>query len=180
MLLLGIVIFCARVIDVSMSTVRTISIVHGWTKTAFLLGLIEVSVWLIVLTEVIDKIRQEPLLGVFYALGFSAGNVVGIRLERRLALGQVILRIVSVQGNVIAEKLREAGFAVTIFQGEGKSGPMVMVYTVCERKDVEKALVIVKDIEPDAFYTTVSAGQVSKIYRPEVEHSNLWNRMKRK
>jgi len=144
------------------------------------LGLVEVSVWLIVLTAVIDKIQQEPWLGLFYALGFSAGNVVGIHLERHLALGQVILRVVSAQGKAIAEKLRAADFAVTIFSGEGKSGPMVMVYTVCERKNIEKALRIVKEIEPEAFYTTVAAGNVSKIYRPSADQGDLWDRLKRK
>jgi hypothetical protein len=94
-ILLGIVIFLARVTDVSMGTMRTISIVQGRTRIAFLLGFIEVSMWLVIISTVIHRITQQPVLGVFYALGFSTGNVVGIILEKRLAFGHIILRIIS-------------------------------------------------------------------------------------
>jgi uncharacterized protein YebE (UPF0316 family) len=179
-LLLGIVIFFARIIDVSISTIRTISIVHGRTKIAFFLGLIEVSMWLVVLTTVIDQIRQQPLLAVFYALGFSTGNVVGIHLERRIALGQIILRVITPRGGMIAERLWDAGYAVTTFDGEGRSGPVVELYAVCKRKDLDCMLDIVKSIEPDAFYTTVPAGNVSKIYRPMMDRPGIWGTLKKK
>jgi uncharacterized protein YebE (UPF0316 family) len=166
-LLLGIVIFLARVTDVSMGTMRTISIVQGRTRIAFLLGFIEVSMWLVVISAVIHRIAEKPILGVFYALGFSTGNVVGIVLERRIAFGHIILRIISPQGGKeIAEKIRKTGHAVTTFQGEGLSGPVTMLYVVCPRKEQNDVVQMVRSIEPDAFYTVDIAGNVSKIYRP--------------
>ena len=122
-LLLGLIIFLARVTDVSMGTMRTISIVQGRTKIAFLLGFIEVSMWLVIISTVIHRIAEGPILGVFYALGFSTGNVVGIILEKRIAFGHIILRIISTQsGKEIAKEIRHTGHAVTTFQGEGLSG----------------------------------------------------------
>lgn len=166
-LLLGIVIFLARVTDVSMGTMRTISIVQGRTKIAFLLGFIEVSIWLVIISTVIHRIAEQPILGVFYALGFSIGNVVGIILERRIGFGHIILRIILTQsGEEIAEKIRQTGHAVTSFQGEGLSGPVTMLYVVCPRREQSDVVHIVKCIEPDAFYTVDLAGSVSKIYRP--------------
>ncbi|MCU0596296.1 MAG: DUF5698 domain-containing protein [Desulfobacterota bacterium] len=165
-LLLGIVIFLARVTDVSMGTMRTISIVQGRTRIAFLLGFVEVSMWLVIISTVIHSISEKPVLGVFYALGFSTGNVVGIILERRLAFGHVILRIISPRsGKEIAEKIRQTGHAVTTFQGEGLSGPVTMLYVVCPRKEQNEVVQMVRSIEPDAFYTVDMAGSVSKIYR---------------
>jgi uncharacterized protein YebE (UPF0316 family) len=170
-LLLGLVIFLARVTDVSMGTMRTISIVQGRTKIAFLLGFIEVSMWLVIISTVIHRIADEPILGVFYALGFSTGNVVGIILEKRLAFGHIILRIISTQsGKEIAEKIRHTGHAVTTFQGEGLSGAVTMLYVVCLRKEQNDVVQVVKSIEPDAFYTVDMAGSVSKIYRPCMPH----------
>jgi uncharacterized protein YebE (UPF0316 family) len=166
-LLLGVVIFLARVADVSMGTMRTISIVQGRTRIAFLLGFIEVSVWLVIISTVIHSIAEKPILGVFYALGFSTGNVVGILLEKRIAFGHIILRIISTKsGKEIGEKLRQTGHAVTAFQGEGLSGPVTMLYVVCLRKEQNDVVQIVKSIEPDAFFTVDQAGSVSKIYRP--------------
>lgn len=166
-MLLGIVIFLARVADVSMGTMRTISIVHGRTKIAFLLGFIEVGMWLIIISTVIHRIAEKPILGFFYALGFSTGNVVGILLEKRIAFGHIILRIISTKsGKEIAERIRRTGHAVTVFQGKGLSGPVTMLYVVCLRKEQSEMVHIVKSIEPDAFYTVDQAGSVSKMYRP--------------
>jgi uncharacterized protein YebE (UPF0316 family) len=166
-ILLGIAIFSARVLDVSMGTMRTISIVQGRTKLAFLLGFIEVSMWLVVISTVINRIAEKPILGIFYALGFSTGNVVGIILEKRIAFGHIILRIISTKrGKEIAEKIRQTGHAVTTFQGEGLSGSVMMLYVVCLRREQNDVVQWVKGIEPDAFYTVDMAGSVSKIYRP--------------
>jgi uncharacterized protein YebE (UPF0316 family) len=166
-ILLGVVIFLARVTDVSMGTMRTISIVQGRTRIAFLLGFVEVSMWLVIISTVIHRISEQPILGVFYALGFSTGNVVGIILEKRIAFGHIILRIISTEsGKEMAEKIRESEHAVTTFQGEGLSGPVTMLYVVCRRKEQNDIVQIVRSVEPDAFYTVDHAGSVSKIYRP--------------
>jgi uncharacterized protein YebE (UPF0316 family) len=174
-LLLAVGIFTARVVDVTLGTLRTINIVHGRTKAAFMLGFVEISIWLLVITTVIQKIQAQPFLGLFYAFGFSTGNVVGIMIERRLAIGATILRIVSAKpGSRLAEEIRTAGFAVTEFQGEGLSGPVKQLYVVCRRRDLKSILSVVRRIEPDAFYITEHAGDVSRIYRPMMPPPTGW------
>ncbi|MGA1875121.1 MAG: DUF2179 domain-containing protein [bacterium] len=164
-LLTGFLIFLARVIDVTLGTVRTISIVYGRTKTAFFLGFIEVSMWLVVIATVVSKVASKPILGVFYALGFATGNVAGILLEKHLALGHVGLRIISPQGGTkMAEEIRKLGYAVTTFEGKGISGPVTELYIVCKRKNSKAIIQAVKSIEPDAFYTTEPTASVSKVY----------------
>lgn len=174
-LVTGTLIFFARVTDVSMGTMRTISIVHGLTRRAFFLGLVEVTMWLIVISTVVNQISSKPILGFFYAFGFSAGNVVGIMLERRLACGDIILRVISIQnGNSMATRIRQSGYPVTTFQGEGMSGPVTELYVVCRRRDLNAILSNVKSIEPEAFYITEQAGSVSKIYRPSMQVPTGW------
>src|SRR3970040_1187149 len=119
--LLGILVFLARIVDVSVGTLRTISIVQGRTKVAFFLAFIETSVWLLVLSAVLPKVIESPLLGLFYAFGFATGNVVEILVEKRLAMGYTNFRIITSQyAKEITSSLREKGFAVTNFEGEGK------------------------------------------------------------
>jgi len=166
-MLLGLTIFAARVADVSMGTMRTISIVHGRSKTAFILGFMEVSMWLFIISAVIQRIGETPILGFFYALGFSTGNVIGIQIEKKIAFGHVILWIISTKsGRKVAEGIRGTGHPATVFQGEGLSGPVTMLYVVCSRKDQRDVLDSVKRIEPEAFYTVDQAENVSKMYRP--------------
>ena len=174
-ILIGVVVFLARVADVSMGTMRTISIVQGRTKIAFILGFFEVSMWLVVISAVVNQIVSKPILGVFYALGFSTGNVVGIIIERRLAFGHMALRIITqAKAKQMTEEIRSAGYAVTTFQGEGLLGPVTMLYVVCRRKDLNHVIGIARKIEPDAFYTTEQECSVSKVYRSCAQQEMPW------
>jgi uncharacterized protein YebE (UPF0316 family) len=179
--LLGVLIFFARIIDVSVGTLRTISIVQGRTKIAFFLAFIETSVWLIVLSEVLPKVVQAPILGVFYAFGFASGNVVGILVEKRLAMGYINFRIITGKyAKEITNTLREKGFAVTNFEGEGKDGKVTEIYVVSDRKNLPGLIKIVKGIEPDAFYIAEQAGLVSKIRRPTMVPTTGWRAVQKK
>ncbi|MBU0514493.1 MAG: DUF2179 domain-containing protein [Proteobacteria bacterium] len=180
-ILLGFGIFFARIADVSMGTLRTISIVHGRTTLSFFLGLIEISLWLAVISAVLQRIMVEPILAVFFALGFSTGNVVGIKLERRLAMGHIVLRVLSRRwGQQMATRLRDEGFAVTTFHGRGRSGPVTEVYLVCRRKDLKKVIPLVNSIDPESFYITEQAGSVSKVFRPVMQSLTGWRAIMKK
>ena len=179
--ILGAIIFFARIIDVSVGTLRTISIIQGRTKMAFFLGLVEVSMWLAVLSAVLQKVMDNPMLAVFYAFGFSTGNVVGILIEKKLAMGYTNFRVIStLNGRNIAEKIRENGYRATIFEGEGKDGKVVEVYVVCERKALPELIGIVRKIEPDAFYITEQVGIVSKMLRPMMVPATGWRSIHKK
>jgi len=81
-LITGIVIFFARIVDVSLGTLRTISIIQGRTWVSFWLGFGEIIIWLWVISTVVPHIREIPMLAIFYAFGFASGNMVGIRLDK--------------------------------------------------------------------------------------------------
>ncbi len=179
--ILGLIIFFARIIDVSVGTLRTIGIVQGRMKMAFFLGLIETSMWLLVLTAVLDKVMETPILAVFYAVGFSTGNVVGIAIEKKLAMGFTNLRVISMlNGRLIADKIRENGYRATVFEGEGKDSKVLEVYVVCERKALPKLIKIVKEIEPEAFFITEQVGIVSKMIRPMMVPATGWRAVHKK
>lgn len=172
-LLTGLVIFLARVIDVGLGTIRTLMIVQGRTSTAFMLGFVEISIWLWVISTVVPRIAQEPLLGVFYAFGFASGNALGIKMERRLAFGHLILRVIT-RHEGLADTVRKAGFAVTTFAGQGMSGPVTELYIVCRRRDLHSIIDTVKKEDPDVFYLTEFAGAVSKVCRPFLTRPTGW------
>jgi uncharacterized protein YebE (UPF0316 family) len=170
-----VLVFFARVGDVTLGTIRTISIVHGRTRLAFLLGFFEVSLWITVVAKVLQEISSRPVLAIFYALGFSTGNVVGILIERRLAYGFMIVRVICAQkGQQVAEQLRRHGIAVTTFMGEGRNGPVTMLYIATRRRGLPELLKQVQEQAPDAFYSVEPASNISKLYQPSMPSSSSW------
>ena len=179
--ILGILVFLARIVDVSVGTLRTISIIQGRSKVAFVLAFIETTVWLLVLSAVLPQVMNSPVLGVFYAFGFATGNVVGIMVEKRLAMGYTNFRVITTRfAKEITSSLREKGFAVTNFEGEGKDGKVTEIYVVSDRKNLPALVKIVKEIEPDAFYIAEQAGIVSKIRRPTMVPATGWRGIQKK
>jgi len=180
-LLTGVLVFLVRIVDVSLGTLRTISTVQGRTRTAFVLGFVEVSMWLAVIAAIVNRVAERPVLGVFYALGFSTGNVVGILLERRLAFGHVVLRIITAaEGADLARAIRDAGHPVTCFEGTGASGPVTEVCAVCRRRDLKAILSIVGEEAPDAFYVTEPVGSVRTFRRPTMQPPTGWRAILKK
>lgn len=171
----GLLIFLTRVVDVSLGTIRTIVTVQGRMLSAFLLGLLEVTLWLVVISAVVDRVMAQPILILFYALGFSTGNVVGIWVERKIALGDIILRlIVPDHRKEVHEALRAMDFPFTIFRGEGREGPVLEFYVVCSRRDLNRILSRVLAIDPTIFYLTETPGQVRRMRQAIVNPPTGW------
>jgi uncharacterized protein YebE (UPF0316 family) len=83
---LPVLIFCARIIDVSVGTVRVILTSRGYRYAAPALGFIEVLIWLLAIGEIMKNLAN-PACYVAYAGGFATGNYVGIYINQRLSLG---------------------------------------------------------------------------------------------
>ncbi len=166
-LAVGLLVFLARVVDVSLGTLRVMFLVQGRSALAFLLGFCEIVVWVTVVTAVIQNVREKPVLGIFFALGFATGNVVGIAAERKLALGTLILKVITRRaGQKIADRLRRDGLRVTTFEGQGMRGPVTELYIVCRRRQMATILAVVREEDREAFYITESAREVSQPPEP--------------
>jgi uncharacterized protein YebE (UPF0316 family) len=137
---------------VSIGTVRTIVTVQGRTTIAITLAIFEIIIWVTVASTVINQISDKPLLVVFYAFGYAMGNVVGIMVERRLAFGTTILRIITPNaGPEVAAHLRKNGQPVTVFHCEGMNGAVDELYIACRRRDLKWILPAVRCIDRRPF-----------------------------
>jgi uncharacterized protein YebE (UPF0316 family) len=147
------VIFGLRIIDVSMSTVRIVLAVRGYKFVTPFIGFFEVLIWVFAVGNAI-RFLDSPLHLLGYAGGFATGNVVGLLIEEKLAIGYATIRIVSTHVGVeLADALRSLGFGVTEFSGQGRDGRVEVVYTVCKRRD---ALAVMREVDrwdPHAFIT---------------------------
>ena len=171
----GLFVFVARICDVSIGTIRTIVTVQGRTAIAFMLAIFEITIWVTVASAVINQIQDKPLLVVFYAFGYATGNVVGIMVERKLAFGTTILRIITRRAGLeITNHLRNKGQPVTIFHGEGMRGPVHELYIACRRKDLKWILPEVRSIDSKLFYVIEQARDMSKVLKPVFSPLGGW------
>jgi uncharacterized protein YebE (UPF0316 family) len=151
--LLPILIFFIRVADMSLDTLRVLFVVRGRRPQAWIVGFVQSALWVIAVASVLSHL--DNLLNVLaYAAGFATGNVVGMRIEERLAIGHSHLRVISRQrGEAVAGAVRRAGFAVTELSGKGKDGAVSILTTSVHRRDIDPVRNEVLQADPDAFVT---------------------------
>jgi uncharacterized protein YebE (UPF0316 family) len=171
---LGLLIFCLRIVDVSMGTVRTLAVVAGHVRISVLLGFFEVLIWVFAVSQVIQAAARSPLILLLYAAGFAAGNAVGILVERRLALGRRVLRIISARGEEIAQALRDAGQPVTAFRGEGRDGERLLLYALCQRREVPRWVGMARALDPQFFFVVESAFESSTLQPLPLPSATGW------
>jgi len=178
--LLPVLIFLARVVDVSLGTLRIIFTSRGRRNLAPLLGFIEVFIWVAALAQLV-KSAQNIVAYLGYAAGFAAGNFVGIWIEDRLALGTLVVRIIARQdGEALMTALHNAGFGVTGVNGEGATVPVKIVYTIIKRKHLQQVRQIVHTITPAAFVSIEEARTTEHGFFPSSEKSQNFSIWKRK
>jgi uncharacterized protein YebE (UPF0316 family) len=166
-LLGALAIFSLRVIDVSLGTVRSLFTIRGQRAVAAGLGLIESGVFIFAVSRVIGSAGQNPWKMLGYACGFATGTVLGITIERWIASGTVLLRVISPKHAVrMRATLLNEGFGVTAVRGEGREGEVVILFVVAKRKRGKTALRLVNEIDPDSFVTVEPVSQAIGGYIP--------------
>lgn len=151
--LLPLLIFFARIGDVSINTIRIIYVLGGRKFTATVLGFFESFIWLMAIRQIFEHL-DNWICYVAYPAGFASGIFVGMLIEERIAYGKVIVRIITRKDvAALIMFLNDRQFRYTHVNAEGPDGHENLVFTVLEREHLEDLLVKLKDILPTAFYT---------------------------
>ncbi|MEZ0396373.1 MAG: DUF2179 domain-containing protein [Anaerolineales bacterium] len=147
-------IFALRVTDMTFDTLRMLFVVRGRKGIAWGLGFMQSVIFVIAITSVLSHL-DNPLNILGYAAGFATGNVVGMWIEERLAIGHVQLSVISPRrGAAVAQALRQAGFAVTEIPARGRDGMVSLLHCSVQRKDAAGAEQAVREADPEAFITS--------------------------
>lgn len=153
LIILPVLIFLARICDVSIGTLRIILVGRGHKILAPLLGFFEVLVWLIAIQQIMQNLTNIVYY-LAYAAGFAAGNFVGMLIEEKIALGILIIRIITNQSaEKLVEQLRDQDYGVTSIDAAGKTGPVNVLYTVIRRSDLKNIINLINNYHPNAFYS---------------------------
>ncbi len=150
-LVIPLMVFLARVMDVTLGTLRIIFVSRGKKNIAPVLGFFEVFIWITIVSQIVSH-ANNILAYLAYAAGFAAGNYVGMYIESRLALGtQVVLTIVQDHATQLITHLRVAGYGVTSVDGTGANGAVTLIYTIVRRRNLSEVLTIIHETHPRAF-----------------------------
>jgi uncharacterized protein YebE (UPF0316 family) len=153
LVIIPLLIFFARVIDVTFGTLRIIFISRGMKLLAPIVGFFEIFIWLLAIGQIFQD-SGSFINMLAYAGGFAVGNYVGIVVEERMAMGFNIVQIITQQDATdLISALNSKGFGVTAVDGYGKRGAVKLIYLVLKRKDIEAAVKMVQHFNPNAFYT---------------------------
>jgi uncharacterized protein YebE (UPF0316 family) len=155
-------IFCARVIDVSINTLRIMFVLNGKKNVAPILGFFEAMIWLLAIGQIFQNVNN-PMSYVGYAGGFAMGTYVGMTIEEKLALGRVLVRVITpTPMPELIEYMKERNFRFTNVGAEGRFGKVNLLFTVMKREDLKDYIGTVKALNDKAFYTIESVKRVSE------------------
>jgi uncharacterized protein YebE (UPF0316 family) len=166
---LPVLVFFAETCVVTLATIRTIFIARGWKTPAATLGFFEVSIWLFAIAQVMQHL-SNPGCFLAFAGGFALGNYLGVLIEQKLALGNVVVHVMSRKQDLM-DSLRWAGFGVTALDAIGAKGPVRALLTVVPRAELDRLLSIIKSHDRKAFY---SVGDLRSAAEGILPHPRRW------
>ena len=162
-------IFLARIMDVTLGTLRIVFISKGDKTIAPLLGFVEVLIWLVAITQVMQNLSNVASYFA-WAAGFAAGNFLGLRIEQTLALGQVVVRVITVDsGDELISRLTNRGYRLTALDAKGSRGKVNLLFMIVKRKKLKEVVDIIRDYNPNAFYSIEDVRSVSDTDVPSEE-----------
>jgi uncharacterized protein YebE (UPF0316 family) len=161
---LPLLIFFARIADVSLGTIRIIFISKGFKLLSFIVGFFEVLIWLLAINQIWSDF-SNPLLLLAYAAGFATGNYVGIYLDEKISIGNSMIRIIVIKNSKkLVNELKKNGYQLTVIDGHSadQNTEVKMILVVVKRKELKNVLKILKKINPNSFFTIEDIRNVRK------------------
>ena len=159
---LPILIFLARICDVTIGTIRILLLARGRKVLVPFLGFIEVMIWLLAARQVLLGV-DNFVTYVAFAGGFATGNFVGMIIEEKLAVGLEVIRVITRKdATELFEHLKKKGYGVTCLDAQGSTGKVNLIFTVVDRSQHDKVISIINQFNPRAFYSVEDVKAVSE------------------
>ena len=151
--IMPLLIFLARICDVSIGTLRIILVSKGKKYIAPFLGFFEVLIWIIAISKIMQNL-DNYVNYIAYAAGFATGNYVGMIIEEKLAMGIQVIRIFTNRdGQKLVQSLNCNGYGATNIEAQGAKQKVNLIYTIVHRNELEKVIEIIDKFDPKTFYT---------------------------
>ena len=162
----ALLIFGLRICDVSIGTLRSLYVVRGERKVAVPLAFVESLIWIFAMSKIMGQITTGNYYNMFaYSAGFATGTLLGITIERWIASGWILVRIITKE-DALTLAIRERDFGVTEVQGEGRFGEQSLLFIVAPRRRGNELLELVRETDAQAFVTVDAVNTAMGGYLP--------------
>lgn len=160
--LMPLLIFLARICDVSIGTLRIIFVSKGKRNIAPILGFFEVLIWITAISKIMQNL-DNYINYIAYAAGFATGNLIGMIIEEKLAMGILMIRVFAHErGPELVQNLNENGFGATVVEANGAREKIHLIYTIVKRNELSSVLDVITRFNPKAFYTIEDVKSVNE------------------
>ncbi|XOV94340.1 MAG: DUF2179 domain-containing protein [Bacteroidota bacterium] len=154
-------IFMARIMDVSINTIRIIYMLHSKKLLSTVLGFFEALIWLLAISQIFQNLSSWPTY-LAYAGGFASGILVGMLIEEKLAIGRVVVRIITRQSaQKLIEYFEKNGYRYSSVDALSDEGEVNILFTVIKRENLKTTIQEIKRFNPKSFYTVEGVKRVS-------------------
>lgn len=152
----------AKIVEITIQSLKTCMMVKGQRLKAAGLGFVECMIWGLVISTLIGTLGNDPLLLVFYCVGYATGLFLGSTIESKIALGTSNLELIASDESTakITAYLKERNMGYTVFEGHGSKDKMNMIFIVLSRRETPKVLKEIKASCDNKVF--VVASEVSK------------------
>lgn len=179
-ILLPLSIFVARLINEAIGTLRIMFLSRGNRVVAPILGFIEVLMWIIIIGQIMQNLNNV-FCYIAYAGGFAVGNLVGMLIENKLAMGITLIHVITRKNTVELQKnLRKNNYGFTKIAGQDIDGIENILFIIVKRKELNNVIKIIKNFNPNAFFTTEDVRDINTGKYPlkgETISSSLLNKL---
>ena len=172
--ILPLLIFLARIFDVTIGTIRIILVSKGRKNLAPYLGFFEVLIWILAISRIMQNLNN-PICYIAYAGGFAAGNYIGMMVEEKIALGDLLIRIITQkEANYLIKSLHQEGYGTTSIDASGTKGRVHIIFSIIKRAELKKVVDMINDFNPNAFYSIEDLRLISHgIFPVKQKHPGL-------
>jgi uncharacterized protein YebE (UPF0316 family) len=158
-----ILIFLARICDVSLAMLRTVLASRGYKQIVPFIGFFEVLIWLAAISQIMNNLNNWVCY-IAWAGGYATGSYIGLYIEEKIALGIQVIRIITNQASEeLIQELKNKNYGLTILDAEGARGPVKMIFTVVSRKSVKDVIAIINQHTPQSFYSVEDVRSASQL-----------------
>ena len=161
-ILVCLLVCCAKIIEITIQSLKTCMMVKGQRLKAAGLGLIECTIWGLVISTIIGTLGDNLLLLLFYGVGYATGLFLGSTIEGKIALGTSNLELIASDESTekICEYLKENNRGYTVLEGHGSKEKMNMIFIVLPRREAARTLREIRAVCDNKVFVSVS--EVSK------------------
>ena len=152
----------AKIIEITIQSLKTCMMVKGQRLKAAGLGFVECTIWGLVISTIIGTLGNDIFLLLFYCVGYATGLFLGSTIENKIALGTSNLELIANDESteLITAYLKENNRGYTVFEGHGSKDKMNMIFIVLPRKEISRTLREVRKLCDNKVF--VVASEVSK------------------